>query len=290
MSDPAWMGDRSMRRIAFVVLTWNSEKCIERCLRSIYRLDASQLSGEIFVVDNHSSDQTAAVIQQTKAQWEAQSGFFCTLISMDKNYGTTKSRNLAIRQALDKRCYSFICILDSDTEVSTEAILTLIEASASNPECSICGPRMHDDQGVYQHSGRNIPTLTEKLLKVLPFRRCQALGTSMETSLPEEGTGCVRVGYLLSACWMMRSEIFERVGLLDEKIFYAPEDVEFCVRCLKAGYVNLYCYDADIVHEWQRLSRKKLLSKHNAEHIQGLIYMFAKHKFLFRIPKQWGAQ
>ncbi len=277
-----------MQKIAFVILTWNSEKCIERCLRSIYKLDASRLSGEIFVVDNHSSDQTVAVIQRARAQWEAGSGFFCTLISMDKNYGTTKSRNQAIRHALDKHCFSNICILDSDTEVNTKAIQTLLEVVTFNPECAICGPRMHDNQGIYQHSGRNIPTLTEKLFKALPFRKCQAIGASMETSLPEEGTGCVRVGYLLSACWMMRAEIFEKVGFLDESIFYAPEDVEFCIRCLKAGYVNLYCYDADIVHEWQRLSRKKLLSKHNVEHIKGLIYMFAKHRFLFRIPKQWS--
>ena len=88
-------GELLMQKIAFVILTWNSEKCIERCLRSIYKLDASRLSGEIFVVDNHSSDQTVAVIQRARAQWEAGSGFFCTLISMDKNYGTTKSRNQA---------------------------------------------------------------------------------------------------------------------------------------------------------------------------------------------------
>ena len=109
----------------------------------------------------------------------------------------------------------------------------------------------------------------------------------METNLPETGAGTVRVGYLLSACWVMRTEIFEKVGLFDEKIFYAPEDVEFCIRCLKAEYNNLYCYDADIVHEWQRLSRKKMFSKHNFEHIKGLFYMFAKHRYLFRIPKEW---
>ena len=111
-----------MKKIAFVILTWNSDKCIERCLQSIYNLDSSLLSGEIVVVDNHSSDQTVSVIQRVRAKWEPSSSFVCTLISMDKNYGTTRSRNRAIKLLLDKHNYSFICILDSDTEVNTRAI------------------------------------------------------------------------------------------------------------------------------------------------------------------------
>ena len=43
-----------------------------------------------------------------------------------------------------------------------------------------------------------------------------------------------------------------------------------------------YCYDAEIIHEWQRLSRKKLFSKHNYEHIKGLAYLFWKHRYAFR--------
>ena len=45
--------------------------------------------------------------------------------------------------------------------------------------------------------------------------------------------GLCPVGYLMSACWMMRPTLFDEVGLLDENIFYAPEDVEFCIRVWK---------------------------------------------------------
>ena len=68
-------------------------------------------------------------------------------------------------------------------------------------------------------------------------------------------------GYLMSACWMMRPTLFDEVGLLDENIFYAPEDVEFCIRVWKKGKRVLYCPQAQILHHWQRLSPQKALEQ-----------------------------
>ena len=89
------------------------------------------------------------------------------------------------------------------------------------------------------------------------------------------------VGYLMSACWLIRRECIEDIGLLDENIFYAPEDVEYCIRAWKKGWHVLYDGRCSIIHEWQRLSRKKLISKHNWEHIKGLMYLFNKYGFYF---------
>ena len=75
------------------------------------------------------------------------------------------------------------------------------------------------------------------------------------------------------------------IGYLDENIFYAPEDVDYCIRTWQAGLRVMYCYDADILHHWQRLSRKQLISKHNWEHIKGLLYMFSKHRYVFSAKK-----
>lgn len=270
--------------VGFVILTWNSEKYISECLNSLIALCGNWISGNIVVIDNGSSDDTVQRINQVfridRDDVEHK------LFQLEKNYGTTISRNIGIRYLLEcQKKPNYICVLDSDTVVNELAIDNLISVLESDPSCGIVGPRMHDANMVYQRSGRQIPTLSEKMLKVLPVKSLQAKGTAQETTIPEDGTGSVDVGYLMSACWMMRSDLFAQVGLLDEKIFYAPEDVDFCIRVWKAGMRVQYCYDADILHHWQRLSRKKLFSKHNYEHLKGLVYLFWKHKYLFHSPK-----
>lgn len=270
--------------VGFVILTWNSEKYISECLNSLIALCGNGISGNIVVIDNGSSDDTVQRINQVfridRDDVEHK------LFQLEKNYGTTISRNIGIRYLLEcQKKPNYICVLDSDTVVNELAIDNLISVLESDPSCGIVGPRMHDANMVYQRSGRQIPTLSEKMLKVLPVKSLQAKGTAQETTIPEDGTGSVDVGYLMSACWMMRSDLFAQVGLLDEKIFYAPEDVDFCIRVWKAGMRVQYCYDADILHHWQRLSRKKLFSKHNFEHLKGLVYLFWKHKYLFHSQK-----
>lgn len=272
-----------MNRIGFLILTWNSEKYIENCLESILQISDTETRLSIVVVDNASEDDTRSTIEKIYRENNANNGL-CHLIRLRKNFGTTYSRNLGISY-LKKHSLDYICILDSDAMVNAAAVKSLINELEKDDSCGIVGPKMYDGNGLYQRSGRNIPTLTEKILKVLPIKAFQAHGHEMEASISEDGNGCVKVGYLISACWMMRTDLFDKIGKLDEKIFYAPEDAEFCIRCWKAGLSVKYCYDAEIIHEWQRISRKKLFSKHNWKHIKGLLHMFWKHKYLFNTKK-----
>ena len=83
-----------MTRISFVILTWNSEKVISACLESIA---AMQMDGtEVILVDNGSSDGTKARIEQFIA---AHPGLPVRTVWLEKNYGTTISRNLGIKEA-----------------------------------------------------------------------------------------------------------------------------------------------------------------------------------------------
>lgn len=273
-----------MKRIGFVILTWNSQKVIARCIDSISALDSEQILSQVVIVDNGSSDDTKKIIKEKQIQYTQKLDL--SLIELEQNYGTTISRNKGIVELKNRNVKpDYLCVLDSDTQVNTKSLIRLIDELENNPRCGIIGPRMHDSNGVYQRSGRQIPTLTEKFLKVLPVKVLQEKGKTKEASIQDSGFGCVKVGYLMSACWMMRMCLTDEIGLLDERIFYAPEDVDYCIATQKAGYDIEYCYDADILHEWQRLSRKKLISKHNWEHIKGLIYMFMKYGYVFNADK-----
>lgn len=269
------------KHLGFVILTWNSQKCIGSCITSIQEMNLQTIIPHIAIIDNGSCDDTVQVVKRT---FGTKPSVDSKLVKLDKNWGTTYSRNIGIKHFLDLKM-DYICILDSDTEINADAVEHLIGVLEANPNCGIVGPRMHDRNYIYQRSGRQIPTLSEKIMKILPVKALQRKGTAQEAVITESGCGSVEVGYLMSACWMMKSSLFNDIGLLDENIFYAPEDVDFCIRSWKAGKSIQYCYDADILHEWQRLSRKKLFSKHNYEHLKGLAYIFAKHKYLFNSEK-----
>lgn len=265
-----------MDKVHFVVLTWNSEKVIGSCIDSL--LSFQDLIVDIRIVDNGSTDGTLKILEQKEILSNKQHAF--SVIALEKNVGTTISRNMAIREILKvAQAEDYVCILDSDTQVREEAIKILIHELKSDPQNGVIGPQMFGTDGKVQLSGRDIPTIKEKFLNILSDRNLQ----KQSASIQEGGTR--PVGYLLSACWLMKVSLFGQVGLLDERIFYAPEDAEFCIRVWKKGLRVIYCPAAKILHHWQRISRRKIFSRHNYEHIKGLVYMFVKHRYCFTSRK-----
>lgn len=264
-----------MHDIAFVILTWNSAACIERCLAAITQAAAS-LDVLTCVIDNGSSDETPAILRRAAEQMPELS---LELIALPENCGTTISRNLGIRRVADQARY--LCILDSDAFITEAALRDMMRVLEGDPSAGIVGPMLQSEDGTVQNSGRAVPTLTLKLLKVLPIASLRRHGEQMEEIEKPPGA-VVPVGYLMSACWLMKSSLVREIGFLDEHIFYAPEDVEYCLRAWTHGRRVLYDGRVAITHVWQRLSRRKLLSRHNWEHLKGLAYLFFKYRYCFR--------
>ena len=264
-------------RIGFVILVWNSEQVIDKCLRSISEL--KYVEPLVIVVDNGSTDNTSDIVKKYSSILQLQ------FIQYNRNMGTTVSRNAGIQKLMDNKL-DYYCILDSDTEVNDDAFVNLIEEMINNPLYGIIGPSMVTTSGLLQMSARSFPTALEKFYKAVPIKAVQAKGEALEIQTPlNPDADSYPVDYLMSACWLMRPEIISKAGLLDEKIFYAPEDAEYCIRVWKSGFQVAFCPGARIIHEWQRISKKKLVSRMNWEHIKGLCYMFRKHHYLFSSGK-----
>lgn len=256
--------------VGFVVLTWNSESYIRQCLDSIVE---SGLDARAVIVENGSMDGTPAIINQYESAYS-----YIQSVRLKENRGTTVTRNMGIKKLMDS--VDYICILDSDAVINREAIEKMVSVLELDSTIGVVGPTMVSANGVEQLSGRNLPTLGIKLGKALGLKSAEA------AELPDSPVcnGLQDVGYLLSACWLVPARVFGEVGLLDEDIFYAPEDVDWCLRCHEAGYRVVRAWDASIIHDYQRLSHKKLVSKTNFEHVKGLVHYFAKHGYLLCAP------
>lgn len=259
--------------ISAIILTWNSARYIETCVKSLVcEAHRSGIKLELFVVDGGSTDDTLKILSRLKIEIPE-----LQVIPMGKNLGTTISRNIALKQSQGE----YVLILDSDTEILPGALKTLHEALETTPRAGIAAPRLVYPDGSVQPSCKRFPTFLLKVYKFAPVSWIQRLGERCELYPPEvydrEFNKTLRVDHCISACWLVRREAIKDVGLLDERIFYAPEDVDYCLRMWLKGWEVIYVPSAKVVHYAQRRSRKSLLMA--MIHAKGLFYYFHKHGY-----------
>ncbi|WP_224957142.1 glycosyltransferase family 2 protein [Geomonas subterranea] len=259
--------------LSVIVLTWNSEKYAQRCLASVlHSLELSRLDYQVDVVDNGSTDGTRLVLEGLASLHPR-----LALQFLPENLGTTLPRNLALKRARGRN----ICILDSDVEVGEGVFTDLIRYLESHPDVGLVVPRIRYPSGLIQKSCDSFPTLQRKLNRLLRLRAIEA----RESPSQEEVTGTFPVDYAISAFWLFPSRLLDRVGMLDERIFYSPEDVDFCIRVWRQGY-QIHCVPTvAVVHHTQEISRGWRLNKAKISHVRGLAYLFVKHRYLFKAPR-----
>jgi len=234
----------------------------------VCKCSEESIAFEVIVVDNGSSDDTSSIVRMYQKDHP---GSF-QLLNLERNGGTTYPRNLGIKNAVGQN----ICILDSDTELgpgSLQGILTLL---SGRQDLGIVAPQLLLPDGSVQHSVRRFPTLWHKLIKIPRILfRIKTRNADFYHDFPFQGER--QVDSAISACWFFRRELLDAVGFLDEKIFYSPEDLDYCHRVRKAGYAILYTPDFSLLHHTQQITHKKPLSRSSLSHLGGLIYYYQKH-------------
>jgi GT2 family glycosyltransferase len=258
--------------LSAIIITWNSQRYIVGCLRSL-AAEAKRRPMELFLIDNASTDGTLQVASEilTHSPFEA-----IHVIRLRRNHGTTRSRNLAFRKAAGEH----VLVLDSDTELLPGAIEALI-TSAREPRVGIVGPRLISPDGSTQAASKRFPTMRTKLLKILGGTLLHGLAEADELYSRSiyDGDRSYEVDYCISATWLVNTVAMKEVGLLDERIFYAPEDVDYCLRMWMHGWRVLYNPIAHVIHHTQRMSYRSISIM--ASHAWGLLYYFYKHRYFW---------
>jgi hypothetical protein len=211
------------------------------------------------------------------------------LVTFDRNRGTTRSRNVALRQSRG----SVVAVIDSDTEFLSGSLRPILGLLASVKDLGIVAPRLQLPDGSIQHSVKRFPTLLDKLRKV------PAIVTRRPVPRADFYPGfpfdvCMRVETAISACWFFRATLMQTVGLLDEGIFYAPEDVEYSARVNRAGKHILYYPHVTLLHHTQQISHKQPFSRTSVSHLKGLLRYHWRHGGWFarqaRDDRSWPAR
>ncbi|MCS7187152.1 MAG: glycosyltransferase family 2 protein [Armatimonadota bacterium] len=240
--------------LSIVIVSWNVREDLRECLQSLLGtgdrgLGSGKLDFEVIVVDNASSDGTAEMVKREFPQVK--------LIVNEENLGFTKANNIGIRQSRGK----YILLLNPDTIVKPNALRALVECAEAHPDAGIIGAKLLNPDGSIQRSARSFPdigaglfrnTFLGRLFPNNPFVRRYLLTDFSYDEVRE-------VDWVSGAAMLVRREVFERIGLLDESFWAYCEDVDLCWRAWQAGFKVLFCPSAVIVHKIGRSSDQRLV-------------------------------
>ena len=258
-----------IEKISFIIISWNSEKTIEMCLTSIEKkCREEKIDYEVLMVDNGSLDSTIDIINKKSEEMPID------LTRLQKNRGTTYTRNIAL-----KKCKgNIICILDSDAAFLQGNLREIISMLLSDYSIGIIAPQLVESGGNIQTSARKFPSVFGKISRIpkilfkLAVREYDVYNSFPFSDITE-------VDCAISACWFFRRELLDEIGYLDERIFYSPEDVDYCLRARKKGKKIVYYPHFSVLHQTQQITHKKFFSGIAISHLFGLIYYFYKHKY-----------
>lgn len=225
-------------KLSVCVLTYQARKWLQECLESLYQ-NTSLSPIEIIVVDNGSTDGVRDMLEVEFPKVK--------FIGNDCNLGYTKSMN----QALRKTEGQYLVQLNPDTLILPKALDRLVNFMDEHPQAGICGPKvLNPDESFQKQCRRGEPrplaiiSYFFKLSKLFPNDK--RFGEYLLEYEDEDQT--LEVAAVSGSCMLIRREVIDQIGYLDEDFFAYQEDTDYCTRARKAGWKVFYVPDSQIIH------------------------------------------
>ena len=255
------------QKISIVIVSYNVCQLLDECLQSVERA-LEGIEGEIYVVDNKSTDRTVETLRQKYLQVH--------FIANQHNVGFARANNQAIRQSDSE----YVLLLNPDTVVFEPTLRGCLQFMDQHPEAGGAGVRMLTREGKpAPESRRAIPTPWVSMLKMLGFTRRYYM-----SNLPWDTPSQIEV--VSGAFCLLRRKALNQVGLLDEDFFMYGEDIDLSFRLLKGGWQNWYL-PFDIIH-YKGESTEKTSFRYVHVFYQAMLIFFRKHyghlSLLFTLP------
>ncbi|HCV44267.1 MAG TPA: glycosyltransferase family 2 protein [Bacteroidetes bacterium] len=217
--------------VYIIIVNWNGKDITLDCLGSLSRL--SYRNTKVVVVDNASSDGSVEEIGKRFPT--------VVLLEMRENLRFAGGTNAGIRYGLDHGAEMFL-LLNNDTTVDPEFLSAMVERLGSSSDVGMVAPKIyyHGDPNRIWFAGGSISMWT---------------GTMKHNGIREDDTGqfdtAREIEYTTGCCILVKREVVEKVGVLDESFSMYTEDADWSMRVRRAGYAILFEPKAKI---WHKLS------------------------------------
>lgn len=224
--------------LSIIIPNWNDGRSLKQSLRSVYG-DIEEISFEVFVVDNDSSDGSVDMVRRKFPQ--------VNLIMNKENLGFSKANNQAIRKSNGR----YILLLNSDTLILGGALSSMVRFMDTHSEAGAAGCKLLNPNGTLQRSCfGSFPTLETEfynyfyLSQWFPYNR--VFGKFLKKWMNYDKV--CEIAHCLGACMIVRRDTIADVGLMDEQFFLYFEETDWLYRMKKKGWKIYYIPEARVIH------------------------------------------
>ncbi len=280
------LGENQMNQpdLTIAIVSHNTKKLLLECLGSLSSsLDKTR--SEVFVVDNASTDGSSEAVVEAYP--------WVKLINNPENIGFTRATNQALESAQGR----YVALLNSDTQVDVDTFKALVGFLDSHPEAGAAGPRLVYTDGTPQPSIDAFPSLVSEfshlyqIKKLIPGTDSRRRMASILKKVPSEAVAAYfrvysdettpsEVDALSGACLVVRRDVIDKTGLLDESFFMYMEDLDWCTRIRRAGFKVYYVPEVGVIHHvgqsGQADAEKKIETTY--EFYRSRLYFFRKYR------------
>ncbi|MEN6332829.1 MAG: glycosyltransferase family 2 protein [Phycisphaerales bacterium] len=225
--------------VSIIIVSWNTRDMVRDCLQSVYE-QTRGVSFEVILVDNASSDDTAAMVRTEFPQ--------VLLTANPDNRGFAAGNNQGFERARGR----YILMLNPDTVVLDNAIAKTIRYADEHAEAGVVGCRVLWPNREWQSTCFRFHSLSQIALgSVAFFRMHRFFQWSIlhpDRYMNLDFTAEQDVDVVAGCFFLIPRQVLTKVGRLDESFFMYGEEAEFCHRVHRAGWRVRYFPGAQIVH------------------------------------------
>lgn len=220
-------------KTAIVILNWNTEGFLKDFLPGLLRSAGKVEGAEVIVADNASTDGSLTLLKEKFPQVRT--------IVFDRNHGFTGGYNRAFREIES----DLFILINSDIEVTEDWLEPLVRWMKEHPECGACAPKLHSylERNKFEYAGAaggyidrfGYPLCRGRVLKRLETDKGQYDSPS-------------DVFWATGACLAVRSEVYRRLGGLDDRFFAHMEEIDLCWRMQLEGWKVTVVPESTVYH------------------------------------------
>lgn len=250
--------------LSIVIVNWNTREILRECLESVFESPGGR-AAQVIVIDNASDDGSAEMVAERFPQ--------VLLLRNTENRGFAAANNQGFEQATGRH----VLLLNSDTLVHGDVLAASVAWLDAHPDVAAMGCRVLNPDGTMQRTCSMYPSVLNQALMASGLWKLswpRFLGRYQMSHWQRDSERDVEV---ISGCYLLvRREVIDSVGMLDESFFFFGEETDWCRRMRDAGWRLVFSPVGEITH-YGSVSARKLNHRRDVMLTEAKVHLHRKH-------------